>query len=888
MRTPIWFILLFTLFALPCKAQMASVVTNKQISKLPVLSVHCLLLDSEGYLWYGTVNGLCRDDGYNVQVFRNDYLHPQPLKSNIILSITEDSLHHILFGTPNGAFCIDKSDYKVVPLFPETLGDKSVKALHTAADGTVFVRTNTEGFIINGQHINEVPIAKVDSVITRAHMVSTNGYLWLMTREEGLVRIDPDSTTSYSYSSSDPCNLIRCSNGTLWCSTMEDIYAYRITSEGLAEAIDLCKELKEYDPQVKTIADMKQDKDGNLWVARYDSESFIIDFEKHKWTKHKVPAIGKLYNSSTLIITLARNTGSSYWLSQNLIGLCLYDLQTERLVDYTEFPTTKDTHLDIVHELIPSSTPHQIWALTESNHVYGVMADNMEMTLTHTIELPNNHFPKTVFEDRDGTLWIGTYKGIYTYDPATRSLKEFNATIGHTTSFTQTVDGTIWATVTGVGVIEISNGKTKCIHAQTTDLLCISSTSDGTIWVGTGTGELLQLVDGKFTSFSEKAGMNGDMVEKIVADKYDHLWILSNQHLTEFDPATTVYRIIKSDSERNSYSLPRFMPRALSLDTLSNEVIAGGFDGFLTCTPSPNITNGTNNIEVRITDLKISNKSVIFDLKKTLCDPLPANAQNIEIHLSTFDHIHAQTIRYGYSFDGGEWYYLPAGENKIMFQHIGKGTHTLNIKATDKNGFWSSNTCVFHLYRHPYWYETVLAYIIYILIGIAAIIALIRYFILRTRKQEEAIWSDSAELVEMRRYIDKKQTAQPIEEAHEKEANQNFTQIDKMLLSKIQETIEQHIGEPDFNVATLADNMNMSRSTLMRKIKVITGKTPLQFIRDIKIELACQMLKNHTTSVSEVANRLGYTDSDYFSKTFRESVGMSPSDWQRQNFTLEE
>ena len=888
MRTPIWFILLFTLFALPCKAQMASVVTNKQIGKLPVLSVHCLLIDSEGYLWYGTVNGLCRDDGYNVQVFRNDYLHPQPLKSNIILSITEDSLHHILFGTPNGAFCIDKSDYKVEPLFPETLGDKSVKTLHTAADGTVFVRTNTTGFIINGQHINEVPIAKVDSVITRAHMVSTNGYLWLMTRKEGLVRIDPDSTTSYSYSSSDPCNLIRCSNGTLWCSTMEDIYAYRITSEGLAEAIDLCKELKEYDPQVKTIADMAQDKDGNLWVARYDSESFIIDFEKHKWTKHKVPAIGKLYNSSTLIITLARNTGSSYWLSQNLIGLCLYDLQTERLVDYTEFPTTKDTHLDIVHELIPSSTPHQIWALTESNHVYGVMADNMELTLTHTIELPNNHYPKTVFEDRDGTLWIGTYKGIYTYDPATKSLKEFNATIGHTTSFTQTADGTIWATVTGMGVIEISNGKTKCIHAQTTDLLCISSTSDGTIWVGTGTGELLQLVDGKFTSFSEKAGMNGDMVEKIVADKYDHLWILSNQHLTEFDPATTVYRIIKSDAEQNSYSLPRFMPRALSLDTLSNEVIAGGFDGFLTCTPSPNITNVTNNIEVRITDFKISNKSVIFDLKKTLCDPLPANAQNIEIHLSTFDHIHAQTIRYGYSFDGGEWYYLPAGENKIMFQHIGKGTHTLNIKATDKNGFWSSNTCVFHLYRHPYWYETVLAYIIYILIGIAAIIALIRYFILRTRKQEEAIWSDSAELVEMRRYIDKKQTAQPIEEAHEKEANQNFTQIDKMLLNKIQETVEQHIGEPDFNVATLADNMNMSRSTLMRKIKVITGKTPLQFIRDIKIELACQMLKNHTTSVSEVANRLGYTDSDYFSKTFRESVGMSPSEWQRQNLTLEE
>jgi AraC-like DNA-binding protein len=82
--------------------------------------------------------------------------------------------------------------------------------------------------------------------------------------------------------------------------------------------------------------------------------------------------------------------------------------------------------------------------------------------------------------------------------------------------------------------------------------------------------------------------------------------------------------------------------------------------------------------------------------------------------------------------------------------------------------------------------------------------------------------------------------------------------------------------------------MNMSRSTLMRKIKIITGKTPLQFIRDIKIESACQMLKNRTVSVAEVANRLGYTDSDYFTKTFRDSVGMSPSEWQRQNQSTDE
>ena len=264
---------------------------------------------------------------------------------------------------------------------------------------------------------------------------------------------------------------------------------------------------------------------------------------------------------------------------------------------------------------------------------------------------------------------------------------------------------------------------------------------------------------------------------------------------------------------------------------------------------------------------------------------MPANAQNIEIQISALDHLHSSVIRYAYRFDDGEWNYLPVGRNSIQIKQFEKGNHTLQIKSTDKNGIWSTNITEFDIFREPYWYETYTAYAIYVLLFVLAIFAIIRYFILRTRKQEEAIWSDSAELVEMRRYIDEKPSSN-----HDSTEGRDlvFTQIDKMLLSKIKETVEQHIGEPDFNVATLADNMNMSRSTLMRKIKVITGKTPLQFIRDIKIESACQMLKNHTTSVSEVANRLGYTDSDYFSKTFRESVGMSPSEWQRQNLTLEE
>ena len=46
------------------------------LDKLPVNAIHRIFQDSDGYMWYGTFNGLCRNDGYNIRVFRSDLYHP--------------------------------------------------------------------------------------------------------------------------------------------------------------------------------------------------------------------------------------------------------------------------------------------------------------------------------------------------------------------------------------------------------------------------------------------------------------------------------------------------------------------------------------------------------------------------------------------------------------------------------------------------------------------------------------------------------------------------------------------------------------------------------------------------------------------------------------------
>lgn len=69
------FLLLQTLFMSTVCAQEIVVKDIPSLDKLPVKAIHRIFQDSDGYIWYGTFNGLCRSDGYDVRVFRSDLFH---------------------------------------------------------------------------------------------------------------------------------------------------------------------------------------------------------------------------------------------------------------------------------------------------------------------------------------------------------------------------------------------------------------------------------------------------------------------------------------------------------------------------------------------------------------------------------------------------------------------------------------------------------------------------------------------------------------------------------------------------------------------------------------------------------------------------------------------
>jgi len=103
---------------------------------------------------------------------------------------------------------------------------------------------------------------------------------------------------------------------------------------------------------------------------------------------------------------------------------------------------------------------------------------------------------------------------------------------------------------------------------------------------------------------------------------------------------------------------------------------------------------------------------------------------------------------------------------------------------------------------------------------------------------------------------------------------------DRKFVDDVTELIEKNISNLQFGVNILAEGVFLSVSQLTRKLKAITGKTPADFIRNIRMEKAVELLKNGE-SVANVAWYVGFEDSVYFSKVFKKHFGLPPSSTKR-------
>jgi AraC-like DNA-binding protein len=94
--------------------------------------------------------------------------------------------------------------------------------------------------------------------------------------------------------------------------------------------------------------------------------------------------------------------------------------------------------------------------------------------------------------------------------------------------------------------------------------------------------------------------------------------------------------------------------------------------------------------------------------------------------------------------------------------------------------------------------------------------------------------------------------------------------------------VERRLDDSDVSVEDLAADMNLSRVQLYRKVKAVTGSSPVELLRTARLNRAYQLLITTDKSVSEIAYDVGFTAPSYFTKCFKETYGMLPGDARKQ------
>jgi len=106
---------------------------------------------------------------------------------------------------------------------------------------------------------------------------------------------------------------------------------------------------------------------------------------------------------------------------------------------------------------------------------------------------------------------------------------------------------------------------------------------------------------------------------------------------------------------------------------------------------------------------------------------------------------------------------------------------------------------------------------------------------------------------------------------------------DKEFLERLHSNVEEHIGELDFSIDNIAETMFMSRSSFYRKIKSITGMTPNDYLKVLRLNKAAGLLLQGDYAISEICAQTGFSSSSYFAKCFKTHFGILPKDYVGEN-----
>lgn len=351
------------------------------------------------------------------------------------------------------------------------------------------------------------------------------------------------------------------------------------------------------------------------------------------------------------------------------------------------------------------------------------------------------------------------------------------------------------------------------------------------------------------------------------------IWIMSERTVSRFSTRTGLYatRFIGTASDR--YSLSEADP--IFAD---GYITAGTSDGVVTFRPADLIAEGVMAPVPIVTGIQYQNDLEIHPLNDLSTLNISPDQRTFTLFLSsmTFDTSdrEGEGPQFRYMLDNYDkgWNYTAAVRPSVNYSNVSPGRYTLRIETLNPDGSWSDARRI-EVNVDARFTETLLFRFMIVFIVLALLfgmtIAAFRFKRMRNEIQQKYSLLMSVDNISSSLTPDRL-AARQAETREDK---------DRKFLDDSAAFIAANIDNPDLVVEDLARNSGMSRTAYYTRLKQITGLTPVDFIKQMRIKKALELLQGGKLSVTEVAYGVGFTDPKYFSRCFKAEMDLTPTQY---------
>ena len=624
----------------------------------------------------------------------------------------------------------------------------------------------------------------------------------------------------------------------------------------------------------RRISELAEEKDGTVWISTQDGG--VCYWNPKAQTFVKVPESPDRQNVLSL------------FASDDLVGAGYFKGGIDLIIPGTASLASSSISSSTFSSLTSSSTTVSPVSVASS----AISTTNIFRGQVHTFYPAQLGISEgsvfALYRDRGGVIWLGDGWNIFRSTDKGRTFEKMEQFgYAYMRDILEDKSGNIWVATMGNGIFRYNPQtdqmvKYQCVPGDSTsigtnEVTGISEDSKGLLWFSTDRGGLLCFnpETGRFRTYTKANGLPDNVTYKVVEDAQHRIWFGTDRGLVCLHPETDSLQIFT----RNDGLPDNQFNYKSALAASDGTIWMGTINGLVSFNPQI-VRRNTFVPPVHITGMYVQGRETPFPADGV---QLPYRS-NVGFDFVALSYTSPGANRYAYKMEGidNDWNYTSAAHT-ASYAQLPPGDYLFRVRGSNNDGVWNQEEATLSVRILPPWWRTVWAYLIYIIVVSGSFVLTLRAY----RRREVQKIREQQLLAELARERESHRT-------HEMFINQitygactpqgdAMSRADEQLMSQLIAKVRENLSDANYNVEALAAAMNMSRSSLHRKIKALTDLSSLDFIRIIRLKHAAELLQEGELRINEICDRVGFQSPSYFAKVFQKQFGVTPTEFAQQN-----